>query len=315
VTLGDVGRHQEPPNPPCIGDTEPPRSDRRLWVVLAILATFMSFEVATGALYGSLAVLSDAAHMLTDVASVGGALWAASLSRRPPRLGFTYGLSRAETVAAAANGVGLLVAAALILESALRHLAVPPPVNGRAMVAVALAGIVVSAISTAILSRQERRSLNVEGVLKHIAADLAAYLGTAAAGALVWTTGFRRADPIMAMVVVAIMVYTAWGLLAASGRILLEGTPIEVEVEEVRRHLLAMEGVVSVHDLHAWTLSSELPVLTAHVVVSDDYLSNGSAGRLLDDLQACLVGHFDVEHSTFQLEPAGHDEHEAGLHD
>ncbi|MGH9104178.1 MAG: cation diffusion facilitator family transporter, partial [Acidimicrobiales bacterium] len=169
--------------------------------------------------------------------------------------------------------------------------------------------------ATWILSRADRSSLNVEGAFQHVLTDLYAFAATAAAGALVYGLGYRRADPAASLVAVALMARAAWRLLAASGRVLLEGAPEAVDTAEVRRHIAELPEVVAVHDLHVWTLTSRLPVLSAHVVVAERCLADGSAAALLDRLQACLSGHFDVEHSTFQLEPLTHAAHEAAAHE
>ncbi len=179
---------------------------------------------------------------------------------------------------------------------------------------VAGAGVAVNLVATALLARAHRRSLNVEGAFRHILTDLYAFGGTAGAGAIILATGYRRADPIVSLLVVALMLWAARRLLGASGRILLEGTPEGVDLAEVRRHLLELPEVVAVHDLHAWTLTSELPILSAHVVVRDGCLTDGTAPRVLGHLQECLFGHFDVEHSTFQLEPERHAAREGPLH-
>jgi len=172
----------------------------------------------------------------------------------------------------------------------------------------------VNLAATGVLARADRTSLNVEGAFQHILTDLYAFIGTAAAGAIIIVLGYRRADPAVSLLVVALMLRASWQLLSASGRILLQGTPAAMDLDEVRRHIHELPEVVSVHDLHVWTLTSALPVLSAHVVISDRCLSDGSAAQVLDRLQDCLSGHFDVEHSTFQLEPATHAAHEPGTH-
>jgi cobalt-zinc-cadmium efflux system protein len=155
----------------------------------------------------------------------------------------------------------------------------------------------------------------VQGAFLHILTDLYGFLGTAAAAVIIIATGWERADPVASLLVVGLVLAAAWRLLKASGHILLEGTPEAVDLDEVRRHLTEVPEVIAVHDLHAWTLTSELPALTAHVVVTEACLQDGSAGALLDRLQLCLASHFDVEHSTFQLEAASHADHEPGTHD
>jgi cobalt-zinc-cadmium efflux system protein len=290
-------------------------SDRRyLLIALALLAAFMVAEVITAILSGSLALLSDAGHMLSDVGAIGGALWAISLAARPPSGKWTYGLKRAEILSAAGNGITLLVVAGIVTAEAISRLIHPPAVDGWPVIAVATAGIVVNVAASWVLARANRSSLNVEGAFRHVLTDLYGFIGTVIAGIIIVTTGFTRADAIASLIVVALMVKAAWELLRDSGRVLLEAAPEGLDLEQVRTHLAEVPHVVGVHDLHAWTVTSGLPALSAHVVIEDDCFNDGHAPRLLDQLQACLTGHFDVEHSTFQLEAAAHAGHEPGTH-
>ncbi|MBA3652598.1 MAG: cation transporter [Actinobacteria bacterium] len=275
----------------------------------------MVFEVAVAFISGSLALLADAGHMLTDAGAIGASIWATYLAVRPASLRWTYGLKRAEILAAAINGVTLLVVALLVLFEAIPRLIHPPPVEGLALLIVAGVGVAVNVAATWVLARANRQSLNVEGAFQHIVTDLYAFIGTTIAGVVILVTGYRRADAIASIAVVLLMLRAAWSLLSASGRVLLEGTPEAVDLEEVRQHLLELPEVLSVHDLHAWTLTSNLPALTAHVVIDDGCISRGDAARVLDHLQDCLAGHFDVEHSTLQLEPSTHASHEGDMHD
>ena len=289
--------------------------DRRyLTLALGLIVGFLLFEVAVALVAHSLALLADAGHMLTDAAAVATSLVAADLAARPPTDRHTFGLHRAEILSAAGNGFTLLLVAALVTYEAVRRLIDPPEVHGAVLIVVALVGVGVNLAATVALSRANRRSLNVEGAFQHILTDLYAFIGTVVAGAVIVTTGFRRADPIASLVVVALMIRAAIGLLRPALRILIEATPDDMEIAEVRRHILELPEVLAVHDLHAWTLTSGAPILTAHVVVSDDCIAKGEATRVLDHLQACLAGHFDLEHSTFQLEPGGHADHEPGMH-
>jgi cobalt-zinc-cadmium efflux system protein len=287
---------------------------RRLAAALALIVGFMAAEVAVASVAGSLALLADAGHMLADVGAIAGSLWAMRLADRPTSPVWSYGLKRAEILAAATNGVTLLVVGVLVGVEAVHRLISPPAVAGVPLVVVAVIGVGVNLVATWILSKADRGSLNVEGAFQHILTDLYGFAGTAAAGIVVITTGWRRADPVASLLVVALVLRAAWGLLRASGRVLLEGTPETVDLAEVRAHLEELPEVLSVHDLHAWTLTSALPALSAHVVVTDACLNDGSAGRVLDHLQHCLADHFDVEHSTFQLEAATHVDHERGAH-
>lgn len=292
-----------------------PDADRRyLWTALALLAAFMLGEVIVAVLAGSLVLLSDAGHMLTDVSAIAASLWAMRLAARPPSGPWTFGWKRAEILSAAGNGITLLVVSGIITFEAIRRLITPPEVHGGAVLAVALVGVGVNLAATWALARANRASLNVQGAFQHILTDLYAFIGTVVAGIIILTTGFARADAIASLLVVALMVAAAWGLLRESGRVLLEAAPEGIDLADVRAHLLDSEHVRDVHDLHVWTLTSDLPTLSAHVVIDDTCFTDNHTPQLLDQLQACLVGHFDVEHSTFQLEPAGHVGHEEGAH-
>jgi cobalt-zinc-cadmium efflux system protein len=290
-------------------------SDRRyLLTALALLAAFMLAEVITAILSGSLALLSDAGHMLSDVGAIGGALWAMALAARPPSGKWTYGWKRAEILSAAANGITLLVVAGIVTAEAIGRLIHPPAVDGGPVIAVAAAGIAVNVAAAWLLARANRSSLNVEGAFRHVLTDLYGFIGTVIAGIIIVTTGFTRADAIASLLVVALMGKAAWELLRDSGRVLLEAAPEDMDLAEVRAHLSGVAHVLGVHDLHAWTVTSGLPALSAHIVIEDPCFHDGHAPRLLDQLQACLAGHFDVEHSTFQLEAAAHAGHEPGTH-
>ncbi len=290
-------------------------ADRRyLLGALGLIVGFMAFEVVAAALSGSLALLADAGHMLTDVGALSGAVWAVHLAARPPTDRFTFGLKRAEILSAAINGVTLLVVAALVGSNAISRLATPSPVDGLALVVVAGMGVAVNLAATWILAKANRSSMNIQGVFAHVLTDLYAFIATLIAGAVIIGFGYRRADPLASLIVVGLMLRAAWGLLSASGRVLLQGTPESIDLGEVRRHLTELPEVLAMHEVHAWTLTSDLPVLSAHIVVVDACLTDGNAERVIDRLQACLAGHFDVEHSTFQLEPATHADHECPQH-
>jgi cobalt-zinc-cadmium efflux system protein len=288
---------------------------RALVTALVLIALYMIVEVAVSLLSHSLALLADAGHMLTDAGALAGAMWAIRLAARPTTPAMSYGFKRAEILAAAANGVTLLVVAMLLLVASIQRLVHPSAVHGVAMLVVACVGIAVNIAATWVLSRADRRSLNVRGAYLHIVTDLFGLVATAIAAVVIIATRWEQIDPIATLVVVALVLRAAWSLLTASGRVLLEGTPKAVDLGEVRRHLIEVPDVVAVHDLHAWTLTSDLPALTAHVVVTDRCLNDGSAARILDRLQSCLTAHFDVKHSTFQLEAEGHAQHESGAHD
>ncbi len=288
---------------------------RYLLIALCLIVAFMAGEVVAAFWSGSLALLADAGHMLTDAGALGASLWAARLASRPAAGAMTFGFKRAEILSAAANGVTLAAVGAVILVTAIQRLVHPISVDGAVMTIVATIGVAVNLLATTVLARANRDRLNIAGAFAHLVTDLWAFLGTVVAGIIIMTTGFDRIDPIASLVVVVLMGRAAWGLLRASGRILLEAAPEDVDLAEVRQHILDLPEVSAVHDLHAWVVTSDLPAVSAHVVVADACFANGLAPQVLDRLQACLAGHFDVEHSTFQLEPAGHLEHESPQHD
>ncbi|HEV2873670.1 MAG TPA: cation diffusion facilitator family transporter, partial [Thermoleophilaceae bacterium] len=238
---------------------------RRLQIALALILGFMAVEVVAGILASSLALLSDAAHMLTDAGAIALALVAARLAARPAAGGYTFGLKRAEILSAQLNGATLLALAAVILYEGIRRLADPPDVEGATVLVVAIAGIVVNLAATSVLAGADRRSLNVEGAFQHVLTDLFAFIATAVAGAVVLATGFTRADGIAALMVAALMIRSGWTLLRDSGRVLLEAAPKDLDPDEIGRTLAAQDHVVEVHDLHVWEVTSGMPSLSAHV--------------------------------------------------
>lgn len=286
-----------------------------LVAAICVLAVFLLAEVVVAFLAGSLALLADAGHMLTDVAALAAALWAMHLAARPPSQRWTYGLKRAEILSAAGNGITLLVISGIVLVEAVRRLLERhPQAAGGPILLTALVGCVVNVVAAALVARANRTSLNVEGAYQHILTDLIGFVGTVVAGVVILATGWTKADAVASLVVVVLMLKAAAGLLTESGHILLEGTPEGVDLDDVRRHLLEDDHVHDVHDLHAWTITSGLPALSAHLVVDDECFTDGHTARLLDGVQDCLADHFDVEHSTFQFEPASHAAHEHGAH-
>ncbi len=292
------------------------RSADRRWlsIALALILTFMLGEVLVGFAAHSLALLADAGHMLTDGAALALAIVASVLAQRPATTQWTFGFKRAEILSAAVSGVALVVLSILIAVSAVSRLIHPAAVNGSALSLVAGVGVIVNVVAVVVVSRANRRNLNVRAASRHLMTDLAAFVGTLVAGVIITTTGFRRADPIASLVVVGLMLVTAWALLRDSGRILLEVAPRGVDLDEVRQHLLEIEHVREIHDLHVWVVTSDLPALSAHVVVEDSCFQDGHAPQILDQLQHCLAGHFDLEHSTFQLEQFAHRDHERTGH-
>lgn len=274
---------------------------RPLAIALALIVTFMAVEVVVGALVHSLALLSDAAHMLTDAGGIALSLVALRLAARPARGAMTYGFKRAEILSAQFNGATLLVLGLLILVEGVTRLVRPPDVQGTPVLLVALAGIAVNLAATLALSRANRESLNVEGSFQHLLTDLLAFVVTALAGVVILTTGLDRADGIASLVIAAIMLRSAFGLLRDSGRVFLEAAPPGLDPREIGMALAAQDGVVEVHDLHVWEVTSGFPALSAHVVVGRD--SDCHAVRLR--LDRTLHDGFGIEHTTLQVDHAG----------
>lgn len=287
---------------------------RYLLVALALISCFLIGEIVAAVVGNSLALFADAAHMLTDVAALGMSAWAIRLASRPAEGLWTYGMKRAEILMAAINGVTLVAIALLIGVEAIQRLLAPQHVSGYVVMIVALIGATINVAATWVLSKANRTSLNVRGAYAHIVTDLAAFIGTAVAGLVIVVTGWNRADAVASLVVVGLMVWTAWGLLRDAGKILLQAAPDDLDLVSVRQHLAEVPHVLGVHDLHAWTVTSGSPTLAAHVVVEDHCFDTGHAPQILDALQGCLAEHFDVAHATFQLEPASHASHEDDLH-
>ena len=271
---------------------------RRLGGAFALIVAFMVAELVAGILGSSLALISDAGHMLTDAVALGLALAALRLANRPPTGSFTYGLRRAEILSAQINGVTLVALAAVILAEGVQRVIDPPSVDGGPVLAVALAGIVVNLAATRILAGADRRSLNVEGAFQHVLTDLFAFIATAIAGVVILTTGYGRADGIAALLVAGLMLRSGWGLLRESGRVLLEASPRGVDPNEIGRTLASQPHVVEVHDLHVWEVTSGMPSLSAHVTVGAG-CDTQSHRRQLADL---VRERFGIEHTTLQVE-------------
>jgi cobalt-zinc-cadmium efflux system protein len=271
---------------------------RRLTMALALILGFMAVEVVAGILADSLALLSDAAHMLTDAGAIALALAAARLAARPAGGGFTFGFRRAEILSAQLNGATLVALAAFILIEAVQRLIDPPDVEGATVLVVALAGVAVNLAAARILVGAERRSLNVEGAFQHVLTDLFAFIATAVAGLVILVTGFGRADGIAALVVVALMMRSGWGLLRDSGRVLLEAAPRGLDPDEIGRTLAAQDHVVEVHDLHVWEVTSGMPSLSAHVIVGAGCDTQAHRRRLAELLRE----RFGIDHTTLQVE-------------
>jgi cobalt-zinc-cadmium efflux system protein len=271
---------------------------RRLTLALGLILGLMVVEVVAGIVADSLALLSDAAHMLTDAGAIALALFAARLARRPARGGFTFGFRRVEILSAQLNGATLVALALVIVIEGVRRLVEPPEVEGLVVLTVALAGIGVNLAATMVLAGAERRSLNVEGAFQHVLTDLFAFIATAIAGAVVLATGFSRADGIAALVVAGLMLRSGVGLLRESGRVLLEASPRDLDPEEIGRALAEQHHVVEVHDLHVWEVTSGFPAISAHVTVGAGCDTQAHRRQLAE----LLSERFGVTHSTLQVE-------------
>jgi cobalt-zinc-cadmium efflux system protein len=285
----------------------------RLRVALAITLTVTVVEVVGGALADSLALIADAGHMATDALGLGMGLLAIHFAARPADESRTFGYARAEILAALANCLLLLGVGAFLLYEAVQRFIEPPDTRGGLTIAFALVGLVANVISLSLLMRGQRESLNVRGAYLEVLADTLGSFTVLISAAVILSTGWQTADPIASLLIGLMIVPRAVKLLRETLDVLLEAAPKGVDMSEVRAHMLATKGVADVHDLHAWTITSGLPVLSAHVVVDQDALDAVGHEKILHDLQACLGDHFDVEHCTFQLEPGGHAEHEAKL--
>lgn len=288
---------------------------RRLAVVLGLTVTVLVAEVVGAVLSGSLALLADAGHMATDAAGIALALGAVTLAQRPAVGRRTFGWARAEILAAVANGLLLLGVAGYVLVEAVSRIGDPQEIESGLMLAVASVGLAVNLAGLALLHRGRTESLNVRGAYLEVLADALGSVAVIVAAVVIATTGWTPADTLASVLIGFLVVPRAWHLLREALDVLLEAAPRGVDLDEVRAHILRVDGVRGVHDLHAWTITSGLPVLSAHVVVSDDALAAGHGGRVLDALGECLGGHFDVAHCTFQLEGEAHAAHEAPVHD
>ncbi len=271
---------------------------RRLTIALVLILGLMVTEVVAGVMADSLALLSDAAHMLTDAGAIALALFAARLARRPASGGFTFGFRRAEILSAQVNGATLVGLAVLIALEAIQRLVNPPDVAGLAVLVVAIVGIAVNLVATRVLAGADRSSLNVEGAFQHVLTDLFAFIATAIAGAVVLLTDFTRADGIAALVVAAVMLRSGYGLLRDSGRVLLEAAPRDLDPEEIGSVLAAQSHVVEVHDLHVWEVTSGFPAISAHVTVRAGCDTQAHRRELAELLRE----RFKISHSTLQVE-------------
>ncbi|HXG35782.1 MAG TPA: cation diffusion facilitator family transporter [Dehalococcoidia bacterium] len=270
----------------------------RLRVVLALTGAYLIVEVAGGLLTNSLALIADAGHMLTDVAGVSMALFAIWFATRPAPAAKSYGYYRLEILAAVANGLLLIGISGYILFEAYQRLREPAEVMGGPMLGIAAVGLLVNLVCVHHLFHAQKTSLNIRGAFLEVVSDLLGSVAVILAGIVVLASGFNRIDPVASIAIGALILPRAWALMSEAFNILLEGAPSGVNMAHVREHILSTEGVAGVHDLHAWTITSGMNVVSAHVVIKE----GADPERVLDGLNHCLANHFDIEHSTFQLE-------------
>lgn len=283
---------------------------RRLKVVLLVTGSVMVIEVVGAVVSGSLALLADAGHMATDAAAVMLALGASYVASLRPGPRSTFGYHRAEILAALLNAIVLLGVCGYLAWAGISRLASPTEVDAGPMILFALVGLAANGVSMAILSRADGESLNMRGAINEVFADLLGSVLAVAAGVVILTTGFQRADPIASLLIAVMILPRSFVLLRDSIRVLLEVAPEGLDLEEMRRHLAEVPGVVDVHDLHAWTITSGLPSLSAHISVTESALAEHGVGGILDQLETCAAEHFELHHATFQVEPETHRAHE-----
>lgn len=283
---------------------------RPLLAALAVTLVAVVVQVVGAALSGSLALLADAGHLLTDASGILLALAAASLARRRPTKERTFGFQRAEILAALVNGVVLGVVAVSVAVEAVRRWGVETDVEPVTMLVPAVLGGLANLVALLLLRRGQRESLNVRGAYLEVLGDLIGSALVVAAAVVILVTGWTGADVVASLLVAVLIAPRAWVLLRDVVDVLLEATPRGLDLDEVREHMERERDVLGVHDLHAWTITSGVHALSAHVVVTEECLGAGRAGQLLDRLTDCLSEHFDLTHCTFQLEPPGHRDHE-----
>jgi cobalt-zinc-cadmium efflux system protein len=269
-----------------------------LAIALGLIVAFLVAEVAAAIVANSIALFSDAAHMLVDAGALALSLYAARLQRRPPGGRMTFGFARAEILSAQANGITLLALGLVIVVEAVQRLFDPPQVTAQIVVATATVGALVNLVAIWQVSRANRESLNVEGSFRHLVTDFFAFAATIVAGLVVWTTGFDRADPIASLAVAGSMLIAAWPLLWKTTTILLEAAPDDMAPEEIATAIRSHPGVTGLHDLHVWELGTDFPALSAHVIVNRDE----DCHRVRRELEELLHDRFHVEHTTLQVE-------------
>ncbi|HUW77579.1 MAG TPA: cation diffusion facilitator family transporter [Candidatus Nanopelagicaceae bacterium] len=283
-------------------------------MVLAIALTILLVEVIGSLVTGSVALLADAGHMLTDVSALALSLGAVALAARAPTARRTFGWQRAEILAAVLNSVFLMAVGISIIVESVQRLTSSPNVAAGSMLAFAMIAVLGNAIAAWILRAGQRNSLNIRGAYLEVLSDLLGAGVVVIASLIIRVTGFKQTDAIAGLIIGLMILPRTWTLLRDALNVLVEAVPKNIDLEVVREHLLEVAGVEDVHDLHAWTITSGMPVLSAHVVVSDKIFAQNIGGPLLDKLGNCISDHFDIEHSTFQLEQSGHQDHEGEMH-
>jgi cobalt-zinc-cadmium efflux system protein len=273
----------------------------RLTFALVLIVAFMAVEVSAGVVANSLALLSDAGHMLADAGAIGFSLLALRLASRPAAGAMTFGFRRVEILSAQANGVTLVILAAFITYEAILRLFHPPHVRGGLILAVALVGILVNLAAAWTLAGADRRSLNIEGSFQHVIVDLYGFIGTALAAGIILLSGFQRADPIVSVLIAGLMIRSGYSLVKASGRVFLEAAPEGLDPQAIGRALIAETGVVEVHDLHVWEVTSGFPSLSAHVLVG----AERDCHEARRQMEAMLHERFGLDHTTLQVDHAG----------
>jgi cobalt-zinc-cadmium efflux system protein len=284
----------------------------RLWLVLAVTVVVAVVELVGALLSGSLALLADAGHMFTDTAAIVLALSASYVATLPATPRRTFGYHRAEILAALINSVVLLGVCGYLAVTGVRRLLEPTDVDATQMLVFAVVGLAANLASIALLAARREQSLNMRGAFLEVLGDALGSVAAITAGLVILATGFDRADSVASLFIAVMILPRAWSLLRDCLHVLLESAPTGVDVEVVRDHLVGAEGVVDVHDLHAWSITSGMPALSAHVTVTDEALASRGVGQILDELGDCVSEHFGIDHATFQVEPLSHREHEPG---
>ena len=287
---------------------------RSLLAVMLITLTVAVAEAVGAWISGALVLLADAAHLAADAGGVGLSLLAVQFAMRPATLQRTFGYARAEILAAMVNALVLFAMSVFIIVEAIRRLVSPPSVESPLLVVFGVIALAANAVSLWVLRRGQAESLNIRGAFLEVASDAFGAAAVIVTGIVIAATGYTRADPIASLLVGVLILPRTWRLLADAINVLLEASPRGIDLGEIRAHLTGLTGVRDVHDLHVWTITSGLPVLSVHIVVDGDVLADGRSAVMLDALQECLRGHFDVDHSTFQLELASHADHERPMH-